>query len=136
MTISRTDSSLLFRVLLANALFSGISGLILLFAAGAVSRLIGFENPQLLMALGAGLLVFSFLLARHVRRQRIGRTEAIAISIMDLGWVLASAGLLLLYPDLFSPAGVVAIIAVAVIVLVFFELQALALWKTRQKPTT
>ena len=132
MTITRTDSGLLFRALLGNAVFSGVSGLVLLLAAAPVAAATGIQPPGVLMAVGIGLIGFCVLLLRHVRREHITRAEAVLISALDLGWVLGSIGLLVLYADLFTPTGYIAVIAVAIVVLLFFELQALALWQTRR----
>ena len=125
------DSRLLFRALLANGVFSSLSGLIMLLAAGPVAQMIGIAEPAWLRGLGAVLLVFGGSLLLHVYRRKVRRVEAVAISAMDLGWVIGSALLLLLVPELFSATGVVAVLVVAAIVFAFFELQAYALWKAR-----
>jgi hypothetical protein len=123
------DSRLLFRALGANGLFSLTCGLIMVVAAGPVSAFIGLENVYWTLGLGVMLVLFGASLLLHFRRKKVSRIEAVAISVMDLGWVIGSAVLVLLAPELLSRAGLLAVIAVAVIVLLFFELQALALWR-------
>lgn len=130
--VTYADSRLLFRTLLANGGFSAISGVAMLALSGPIAALIGLPDARWISGLGVGLIAFGGSLLIHGLRKKVGRAEAIAISVMDLGWVIGSVVLLLLWPELFTSAGVVVILAVAAIVLVFFELQAYALWKTRE----
>ena len=129
--VTYQDSRLLFRTLLANGSFSLLSGFAMLAFSGPIARLIGIADSRWLLGIGIGLLGFGGSLLVHAYRKRVRRAEAIAISLMDLGWVIGSIVLVLAAPELFSSAGVVAVLAVAAIVFVFFELQAYALWKLR-----
>ena len=75
-------------------------------APGVISRFLGEAVPLLLMlALGAGLLLFAARLLRQILRRPLKRSEAILTIIMDDVWVIASILLLVLAPHWFSAAG-------------------------------
>jgi len=124
-------SSLFFRTLSANGIFSVTSGFIMLAMSGSLSSFLGLSDHRWLLGLGGILLVFGGALLLRARSRCVTRVEAIAISAMDLGWVVASIVLIVALPGLFTSSGMIAILAVAAVVLAFFELQAFALWKTR-----
>lgn len=129
--LTASQSNLLFRALLANAVFSSVSGAVMLLMAGEIAALTGLTKPAWLAIIGIGLIGFGASLFLHVRRQRIRRVEALAISVMDLAWVIGSVALVVLAPGLLNTLGITVVLVIAAIVLCFFELQALALWKTR-----
>lgn len=129
--VTADQSSLFFKALLANGLFSTSSGLTMLLFSKPIAARIGFDQPQLILGIGVMLLLFGGSLLFHALRKRIRRVEALAISAMDLGWVLGSALLVLLAPQLLNPTGITVVIALAVVVFSLFELQAFALWKVR-----
>lgn len=129
--ITPAQSALLFKALLANAVFSSLSGVLMLILSAPIATLVGLPQPLWVSATGSVLIGFGAILFLHVRRRRIRRVEAIAISALDLAWVLASLGVVAFLPETFSPTGIITIVAVALIVLGFFEAQAVALWRTR-----
>ena len=55
---STSGKSFLQRTLLGNAVFSGMSGLVMVVAAGAISQFLGLSNPLILVSTGIALLVF------------------------------------------------------------------------------
>jgi hypothetical protein len=130
-----TDSKLLFTALAANGTFSALCGIIMLSFPAALATFIGIPDQRWLTAIGAGLALFGASLLLHAYRKQVRRAEAIAISAMDLAWVLGSVVLLYVAPDWFTRSGVIAILTVAGIVLALFELQAYALWKTKKAAT-
>jgi len=130
------NSKLFFRALLANGLFSLATGLALVSRPTLIADYVGIADPRWLLGIGVGLVLFSGSLLVHVYRKRIARTEAIIISAMDLGWVIASLALVLFAPGTFSANGIKAVLVVAAIVFVFFEIQAFALWKIRKATDT
>ena len=130
-TVTAQESKLLFRAFFANGLFSLVSGTVMLLFKTPVATFLGLQQPMVLTGLGAVLVLFGASLLFHAYRRRVSRTEAIAISAMDLGWVVGSILLVLFVPGLFSAAGISAVLVVAAIVFIFFELQTWALWKTR-----
>jgi hypothetical protein len=118
---SQEGSSLLRRALMGNALFSTISGLIILFARGWVSRILGLRDHIGLAILGIGLLIFAATLVTNVRRQQVDPSDAwIAVS-MEVVWVLLSCVLIFVVP--FSTAGKWVVLSVAELVLLFAVLQ-------------
>ncbi len=127
--LTTQDSSLLFRAFTANGAFSITSGTAMLMFSSAIASFIGLQDTRWVVGLGAILVLFGSSLLAHAYRQRVKRAEAIAISAMDLGWVVASVILVVAKPEWFSGDGIVAILVVAAIVLIFFEMQAYALWK-------
>ncbi|MGI9204255.1 MAG: hypothetical protein ACR2Q3_09605 [Woeseiaceae bacterium] len=130
--ITSDDAKLLFNALGANGVFSGVSGLIMVFASDAIAEFLGLSQSRLIFELGMMLIAFGAILVFYYRRKRIHIASAIVITMLDLGWVIGSAVLVVAMPELFSTAGIVAVIAVAVIVLTLFDLQAYAIWRTRQ----
>ena len=134
--VTYEQSRLLFRTLTANGLFSTVSGLVMLVFSSPVAAYLGLPDARWLFWLGIVLIGFGGAVLFHGYRKRVRRAEAIAISALDLGWVLGSALILLLAPGLFTTAGIVAVLVVAAIVLTFFELQVYALWQTRPAITS
>ena len=75
-------------------------------APGVISRFLGEAVPLwLMLALGAGLLLFAAGLLRQILRRPLKRSEAILTIIMDDVWVIASILLLVLAPHWVSAAG-------------------------------
>lgn len=130
--ITGSQSRMLLRALMANGLFSSVSGLVLLLFASAVAGRIGLSEPTWLTGTGLVLLLFGARLIQIGRSGRVSRAEAIAISVMDLAWVVGTVALALAVPGLFNTAGVAAVITIALVVLIFFDFQAYALWKSRR----
>jgi uncharacterized membrane protein len=116
-------SPLLRGALIANALFSFATGLLLVGFAEPVATVVGEVAPLVLRVIGAGLLPFAAFLVWTARRSVPRPVFVLVASIADLGWVAGSAGLLVFLPSLFSPAGTVAVAGVAGAVLVFGLLQ-------------
>lgn len=115
---------LLRKALMGNALFSTLSGLIILFAQSWVLRILGLSHINLLI-LGVGLIFFATILAIHARRQNVKTSDAWIAVWMDLAWVLGSYGLLFVVP--FSTRGKWVVGAVAELVLMFAVLQFLGI---------
>ena len=88
-------SSFLRRSLMANAVFSGLSGLIFLLAAGPITRSIGLEAPITLVVVGGSLVLYGLGLARNARRPVVNLIEARVAIAMDGLWVVGSAVLIL-----------------------------------------
>ena len=68
------------------------------------------------MIVGVALLLFAGALAVAATRTRVPPAEALTFSVGDFGWVIASAVLLVVWPDLFNPAGEWLVAGVAAIV--------------------
>lgn len=119
MTRISTESSrppLLRRALLANAVFSGLSGLGLLAAAGPVGGWIGVTETWILRGIGAGLASFAAALVALARSDRPRPALVLAASGSDFAWVLGSGAVVAGFPELLTPAGDIAVVVVAVVV--------------------
>ena len=126
MTAPNGDSTtLLRRALLANAAFSGLTGLATLLAAPPLAVWLGLEDGAgTLRVLGAGLLLFAATLVQLARADRPNPRRAVAASAADTLWVVGSIALLLVAPGLLSSAGRWTVALIAVIVAVFAAAQA------------
>jgi hypothetical protein len=120
----QSNQNLLRRSLQANALFSFLSGAVLIAAATYLSdimfvipiQVLGFEIETVLIASGIGILVFACDVWLISRPTRLNLMQARLIIAMDILWVIASGAVLLLWPEVFTTTGFVSIAIVAVIV--------------------
>jgi hypothetical protein len=114
--------SLLRRGMLADAIFSGTTGLVLAVAAGPLAEL--FELPAMMVRIvGLGLLPFSATLLFLVSRLDSMRQAVGVIVAGNLLWVVASV--LLLFTGWVEPsaAGIGFIVGQAIIVAGLAEIQ-------------
>ena len=121
------NGRLLKNALLANAGFSGLSGAVLLLGAGPVAGVLGLEQVWLLRILGVILLAFAAQLVELARRPTPHRGLTWYVIANDCAWVAGSAMLLLGWPELLSVTGRWLVAAVAIVVLLFADLQWLGL---------
>lgn len=107
--------NLLNRVLTVNAMVSGLTGLVLFFAAHTVDDLIGSGAPMAVRVIGGGLVLFAAGLFAVGRLQgpRL-RSGTALIFAMDVAWVVAS--LVAVAARWFNGVGNVVVLAVAVVV--------------------
>lgn len=105
------------KVLLTNAGFSALSGLVLLVGATALSRLFGEAHPWIFRGIGIGLLLFAGDILATCRSVPVSRAKVLYFSFGDFGWVLGSIALFIAVPLSAVAAGIVA--GVALIVLAF-----------------
>ena len=121
-------STYLRRILTIDAAMSGATALLLVLAASALARLLAL--PELLLRIaGIALVPFVIYVAAVSRREVVPRASVLAIIVMNIAWVIASVWLLLggvIQPNAF---GYAFIIAQAVAVALFAELQLVALRK-------
>ncbi len=104
-------------VLLTNAGFSALSGLVLILGATALSGLFGEAHPWIFRGVGIGLLLFAGDMLATCRSLRVSRAKALYFSYGDFGWVLGSIALLIAAP--LSAVAAASVAGVALIVLVF-----------------
>lgn len=129
------SNTLLLRIALsANAIFSLASALILLLQPERVFDWLGVGSTLLFRVLGAGLSLFAGGLLYQATRPRLNTWHAVLTSAADLGWVLASGVVLLVFGAVLSPAGAGLIVAVAGLVLVFGLSQFLAAGHAHRTP--
>ena len=126
--MNQTDA-LLRNALRANAAFSTVCGLVMVFASGPLSESLGITPPWLLLATGIVLLGFAISLVGLVRSQTISRSSVLTVVALDLGWVVGSVPLLALPLLPLTSAGWWAVAIVADIVLVLAVLQFVGLRK-------
>jgi hypothetical protein len=123
-------STLLRRSLLANAAFSGLSGLVFLAASQPLAAFIGLTEPSTLTVVAVCLLLFAGGLFLNARRPVVRRAEAWAAVALDFGWVLGSG--IVIWTGVLSVQGNWAVAAVADVVLLFAILQLIGLCKFRR----
>ncbi len=128
--VFRPESMLLRRVLQANAVFSTISGIALVAAAGQLAALMGVGRPWILLAIGAVLLVFAVTLLVNSLRENIKENEVVQAIISDGVWVAAS--IVIAFMGIVSTAGIWMVAIVAGLVLSFAILQSAGLSKLRR----
>ena len=124
---STSGKSFLQRTLLGNAVFSGMSGLVMVVAAGAISQFLGLSNPLILVSTGIALLVFMSMLVWLSNQSPVPTSFAWAVIALDILWVAGS--LILIFSDLMplTPSGKWAVAITGDIVALFALLQYLGL---------
>ena len=118
------------RVLFADAAMSGFSAIVLIFGAGLLSGLLGLPATLLLVA-GILLVPFSAGVAFVASRSDAALPAIWAILLANAGWALASIALL--FTGWIAPTalGVSFIIAQAIVVAAFAEMQFISV---RRRP--
>jgi hypothetical protein len=119
------------RVLQANMVFSGLSGLLLAVGASPLSRWLGIPAAWLLVVIGIGLMGFAWQLFQTARQSPIDLRQAHAILFMDIAWVVGSALLLFTGWVSFTPAGGWAVLLVADAVAAFAILEYVGIRRVR-----
>ena len=120
--------------LIANAIFSLISGVIVLADSMRVAAWLGISHADLtLQVIGVCLCIFSVELIYQATRNRMATWRALLASLADFAWVVGSAILLLLFPGLFSQGGYFLVLSVACVVLVFAIAQLWAIGYAHHK---
>ena len=106
-----------------NAVFSGVSAL-LMFAAGSwLAAELGLADATPVYVVAALLTVFAIQLSAIVRSRKIRFLEVAGIIFGDLAWVVASIVLVALYRESITTTGLVLINVVSITVLAFALLQ-------------
>ena len=127
---NKERQQLLRKALLANASFSTISGLVLIFAERWVVRLLGLSETINLITLGISLLVFAAILVLFARKTPIKLLDAWIAVILDTAWVIGSYPLLFVVP--FSTSGKWVVGIVADVIMVFALMQWLGIRRIRK----
>ena len=121
--MSASSDRLLRRTLWGNAIFSVISGAVLVALAGPFAALAteaplsvgGLELAVVFELLGVGVVAFGVLAGWAASRESLPRGWARAVFAADVAWVAGSA-LVLLLPAPWSALGIAGIVVVALIV--------------------
>ena len=122
---SHDSTTFLRRSLQLDGFASGLTGVLLLVAAGPVSTLIGNAAPGIARLVGAGLVLYAAALFWNARRATIARGEVVVAVLLNVGWVIGSAVLIVFGP--LTALGNVAVAAVALAVLGFTLLEIVGL---------
>ena len=125
-----THASLLHRALLADAVISGATGLLLAVGAPALSGLLGLP-AELLRSAGLFLVPFAALVGWTAARATPSHAVTRSIMAVNAVWVIGS--LLLLLSGRVDPTapGLIFVMAQAVLVALLTEAQYLGLRKAR-----
>jgi hypothetical protein len=123
------STTFLRRSLQLDGVASGLTGLLLLVAAGPISTLIGVSAPVVARIVGAGLVAFAAALVWNARRATIARGEVVLTVALNVAWVVGSAVLIVLGP--LTLLGNLAVAAVAAAVLGFTVLEVVGLRRVR-----
>ena len=115
------DTTCLLRTALrGNAIFCCLSGVTMLGFSAAIGGWLGLEQHLPLMIVGGVLLVYAVSLVIYAGRRSIRLAEAWIAIGSDLAWVIGTAALLLMAPDLFSTIGKLILLVVALDVSHFY----------------
>jgi hypothetical protein len=117
---------LLRRTLVADAIISGTTGLVMVAAAGFLSTLLGVPEPLLRYA-GISLLPFAILLVALAARGQLPHTAVRIVIIANVLWAVDSIALLFTGWVDPSALGYAFIVVQAIIVAVFAEVQYMGL---------
>ncbi|MFY0690228.1 MAG: hypothetical protein JXQ90_23845 [Cyclobacteriaceae bacterium] len=119
--------TLLKNTLRANALNAFASGSILILFSSKLAKFIGLEQSEVLLVLGAVLLVFGSFVSYSVRHP--GNQLVMSIVIQDALWVVVSAAILIFNPWGFTDGGLMLIGAMMLLVALFAVLQFVGIKK-------
>jgi hypothetical protein len=121
--ITMSKEHALIRALRMNAVFSGVSALLLFAAASWLAPQLGLADATPVYIVAALLTVFAIQLSAIVRSRKIRFLEVAGIIGGDLAWVVASIVLVALYYESITTTGLMLIDVVAIAVLTFAVLQ-------------
>lgn len=133
MNSTEGKDKLLRQALRANAIFSGVSGVVFIFGYTLIASAFGLAYPQVLLIIGIALILFSWSLFRLVSQREISKPVVWSIIGGDIGWVVASAVIILMFPQLLNATGRFWVIGIAILVFTFAEFQTWGLWKIQKK---
>lgn len=136
--MSAQSDRLLRTTLNINAVFTALSGFALVLFAAPLARLLtpatavaGLPVDTILMLLGAGLVLFGLAAGWIARGVPISMPLARAIFWADVAWVAGTVLLLLAAGSWFSLGGLIAVIAVGLVVADFATFEYLGLRRLR-----
>lgn len=111
----------------ANAVFSMVCGLVLLFAGWSLAGPWGVEPKLVLPVLGVAVAAFGVLVSRlAVQPARLMRPWAVVVVVADFAWVVASIALLAWHPLTVAGLTAVATAAAAVAALAAWQITGIA----------
>lgn len=120
--------------LLAKALFSAMSGLVMSLAPSALANLMGLASSGWLLCIGVNLIAFAVFLAWLARRDSRPRPILWAVVGSDVAWVLLSVIGVMFLPHQLTQMGIFLILDLAAVVAAFAICQSVFL--SRRFPTS
>ena len=128
---ANTDrTSFLRRSLQLDGIASGLCGVLLVVAASPISAVIGLAEPGIARVVGALLMVYAAALLWNGERATVSRAEAVVAVVLNAGWVIGSAVVILAGP--LTLIGNLAVAALAAAVLLFAVLEVVGLTRLRE----
>jgi len=115
------------KALIANSVFSLVSGLALAALPQVFADLMGISPTWLVRLVGVGVFLFGLDVGWTATRPTLSRVRATLVCLMDASWVAGSAVLLVIWGSVLSGAGQVIVAAVAVAVGSFMVAQLIGL---------
>ena len=112
------DNKLLLHTLRLNAVFSGLSTVLLLVAAPWIATQLGLASAVPVYVTAGLLALFALQLANVARTREIRVAEVIGIIGADFAWVLGSAVFVAASYPTMTPIGLLLVDAVALVVLI------------------
>lgn len=103
-------------VLKANAIFSIVNGIAMLFLSNPIANFMGIAYPQILLGVGVGLILFGALVYKTAIDTKISEKMVKFIIVQDWIWVAGSVLLILTQAFGINRMGFILIGVVAVIV--------------------
>ena len=120
------------RVLMADGVVSGLTGLALLVTPGAIASLIGLRSGAVVAAVGVGLLAYAAALVAGARGESARRTAALAVAL-NVAWLVGTV--VVVVAGWLNREGNWALILVGDVVLVFALLEGVG-WRRTAGLTT
>jgi hypothetical protein len=118
------------RSLQLDGIASGLCGVLLVAAASPISALMGLADPSIARVVGALLMVYAAALLWNGERATVSRAEAVAAVVLNAGWVIGSAVVIVAGP--LTLIGNLAVAGVAAAVLLFGVLEVVGLTRLRE----
>lgn len=125
-------TSFLRRSLQLDGIASGLCGVLLLAAASPIAPVIGLADPRVALVVGALFVVYAAALLWNAARATVSRAGAMAAVVLNAGWVIGSALLVLAGP--LTLIGNLAVALVAAAVLLFAVLEVVGLSRMPEAP--
>ncbi|MEM1136826.1 MAG: hypothetical protein AAGI07_13395 [Bacteroidota bacterium] len=115
------------QVLKINAAFSTLSGLCFILMHGALGKLIGLHQHEILMYIGIGLLLFATSVFYEAFAKAVRAKQVKFIVIQDCLWVVGSIVIVIfhLFGLTFTGYLLISIIALIVAAFAFFQVRYL-----------
>jgi len=111
------------QALLANAIFSSCSAIVMIFFSKSIAELMSISQSYIFLVVGIGLLLFAMLVYSNAKRNEINRKQVQSIIVQDWIWVIASIVILGFQLFNISYTGYIIIGLVALIVADFALMQ-------------